>query len=150
MPGMRNRIAAALRAHPPDDPYLLPCRERVLPGDRIRCTVHARSDYGFSTGGKAVRIEGVVQTAVLDFLATVHITASDDAHAASPGSTVGLPMEELLEYGCMRMVSDDEEARMRIETDLRRDLARVTARVEHERRERERRRARGIDRGIGL
>ena len=150
MPGMRNRIATALQSAAPDDPYLLPCRERVLPGDRIRCTVRAGSDYGFSTGGKAVRIEGEVVAVAVHFLATVRITACADAHGPSPGTAMRLKMEELLEYGCMRMVSADEETRTRTETDLRRALARARERVAEERRDRDRRRARGIDRGIGL
>ena len=56
-PGMRDRIARALsplvqalRAESTsasvDGGYILPCRDRTLPGDRIRCTVHGRSGYG--------------------------------------------------------------------------------------------------------
>ena len=150
MPGMRNRIAAALHSAAPDDPYLLPCRDRVLPGDRIRCTVRAGSDYGFSTGGKAVCIEGEVVAAWADYLATVRITACADAHGPSPGTAMRLRMEELLEYGCMRMVSADEETRTRTEADIRRTLARARERTAEQLRERDRRRARGIDRGIGL
>ena len=72
MPGVRNRIAEALSpllralqaesaSASADGAYILPCRDRVLPGDRIRCTVHARSGYGFSTDGEKRLIEGEVE-----------------------------------------------------------------------------------------
>ena len=99
MPGVRNRIAQAfaplvralraeLKLASADSDYIVPCRERVLPGDRIRCTVHGRAGYGFSTGDEKVRIEGEVQDVRGHFLVSVRITACPHDRGPSPGSVV--------------------------------------------------------------
>ena len=134
MPGARNRIARALaplvralqaesRSASADGAYIVPCRDRVLPGDRIRCEVHGRSGYGFSTDGEKWRIEGEVRRVWSHFLVSVRITVRPHDRGPSPGSVVRLPMSELLEFGCVRMLSEDEEARARLEADARRDIA---------------------------
>ena len=122
-----------------------PCPDRVLPGDRIRCTVHGRSGYGFSTGGERWRIEGEV-VAVRSVLASVRITACPHDRGPRPGAVARIPMDELVELDCARMLSDDEEARARLEADLRRDSAEAEARVE--RRRLERRRGKDVDRTL--
>ena len=148
MPGARNRIAralaplvTALQAESTtalaDGPYILPCPDRVLPGDRIRCTVHGRSGYGFSTGGEKWRIEGEV-LAVRGFLVSVCITACPDDRGLRPGAVARIPIAELVELHCARMLRDDEEERARLEADIRRDLAEAEARVERQRLERDR------------
>ena len=158
MPGMRNRIAEALsplvrtlqgesESASTDGDYILPCRDRVLPGDRIRCTVHARSGYGFSTDGEKLLIEGEVQDVRSHFLVSVRITACPGDRGPSPGSAVLLPMRELLEFRCVRMVSEDEEARARLEADVRREIARLDESVARQLLERDRRRRRAIDYG---
>ena len=157
MPGMRNRIAEALSplaralqaestSASADGAYILPCRDRVLPGDRIRCTVHARSGYGFSTDGEKRLIEGEVQDVRSHFLVSVHITASPDERGPSPGSAVRLPVSELLEFGCVRMLSENEEARARIEADVRREIAEREELGARQLLERDRRHGRAIDR----
>ena len=153
MPGARNRIAralaplvAALQAESTsalaDGPYLLPCPDRVLTGDRIRCTVHGRSGYGFSTGGEKWRIEGEVLE-VRGFLVSVRITACPNDCGLRPGAVARIPIAELVELDCARRLSDDEEERARIEADLRRDIAETRARVE--RQHLERRRGKDVD-----
>ena len=146
MPGARNRIARALAplvtalqaestSALADGPYILPCPERVLPGDRIRCTVHGRSAYGFSTGGKKLPIEGEVLE-VRGYLVSVRITACPNDSGPSPGSVVRIPMSELVEFDCSRMLRDDEEERARLEADIRRDSARAKKRDEQKTRDR--------------
>ena len=153
MPGMRNRIARALaplaqalqaasKSASADGAYLLPCRDLVLAGDRIRCTVHGRSSYGLSTGGQRWRIEGEVQPFTSRLAVSVRITACPHERGPSPGSVVRLPMNELLEFDCMRMPSADEEVRDRLAAEVRRDIAEAEARVERQARERDRRRGR--------
>ena len=150
---VRNRIAealsplvTALQAESTtalaDGAYLLPCPDRVLPGDRIRCTVHGRSGYGFSTGGGKWRIEGEV-LAVRSVLASVRITACPHDRGLRPGDVARIPTSELVEFDCARMLCDDEEARARIEADTRRDRAEAGERVE--RRRLERRRSKDVD-----
>ena len=157
-PGARNRIARALsplvrtlqgesESASDDGAYILPCRDRVLPGDRIRCTVHARSGYGFSTDGEKLLIEGEVQDVRSHFLVSVRITACPGDRGPSPESAVLLPMRELLEFRCVRMVSEDEEARARLEADVRREIARLDESVARQLLERDRRRRRAIDYG---
>ena len=158
MPGMRNRIAEALSpllralqaestSASADGAYIVPCRDRVLPGDRIRCTVHARSGYGLSTDGEKRLIEGEVRRVTGHFLVSVHITASpDDDRGPSPGSAVRLPVSELLEFDCVRMLSENEEARARLEADVRRDIAEREELGARQLLERDRRRSRAIDR----
>ena len=147
MAGMRNRIAEALaplaqalaaesKSASTAGACLLPCRDRVLPGDRIRCTVHGRSGYGFSTDGEHWRIEGEVRDVTGHFLVSVRITACSHDRGPSPGATVRLPMSELLEFDCMRMLSGDEEARARIAEDVRRDIAEREEAVARQRLER--------------
>ena len=58
---------------------ILPCPDRVLPGDRIRCTVRGRSAYGFSTGGAKLPIEGEVLD-VRGYLVSMRITACPRDH----------------------------------------------------------------------
>ena len=146
MPGARNRIAralaplvAALQAESTtalaDGAYILPCPDRVLTGDRIRCTVRGRSAYGLSTGDEELPIEGEVLD-VRAFLVSVRITACPDGHETSPGSVERIPMSELVELDCSRMLRDDEEERARIEADIRRDIAEREERVERQRLER--------------
>ena len=157
MPGMRNRIAEALSplvralqaestSASADGACIVPCRDRVLPGDRIRCTVHARSGYGFSTDGEKLLIEGEVQDVRSHFLVSVRITACPDERGPSPESAVRLPMRELLEFGCVRMLSENEEARARLEADVRREFAESEKSVARQLLERDRRRGRAIDR----
>ena len=147
MPGARNRIAralaplvAALQAESTsalaDGPYILPCPDRVLPGDSIRCTVLGRSAYGFSTGGEKLPIEGEVLK-VRGSLVSVRITACPDDRGLRPGSVVRIPVSELVEFDCSRMLRDDEEERARLEADIRRDIAEAEERVERQRLERD-------------
>ena len=127
--------------------YIVPCRDRVLPGDRIRCTVHGRSGYGFSTDGQKRLIEGEVRHVGNHYWASVRITACPHDRGPSPGSDVFLPMNELLEFDCARMLRDDEEARARLEADVRREIARLDESVARQLLERDRRHGRDIDRG---
>ena len=161
MAGMRNRIAEALvplaralheHAHSavPDGPYLLPCRGLVLPGDRIRCTVHGRSGYGLSTGAERWRIEGEVQDYRSHAAVAVRLTACPPDRGLRPGSVVRLPMHELVEFDCLRMPSADEEARARREAEVRRKDAEVEESVARQLRERDLRRRRDIDRGLSM
>ena len=147
MPGARNRIARALAPliHAlqaesttalADGPYLLPCPDRVLPGDRIRCIVRGRSAYGFSTGGEKWRIEGEV-LAVRGYLVSMRITACPDDRGLHPGAVERIPIAELVEFDCARMPWEDEEERARLEADTRRDLAEAEERVERQRLERD-------------
>ena len=55
-------------------------------------------------------------------------------------------MSELLEFGCVRMLSENEEARARIEADIRREIAESEKSVARKLLERDRRRSRAIDR----
>ena len=137
MPGARNRIAralaplvAALQAEPTsalaNGPYILPCPDRVLPGDRIRCTVRGRSAHGLSTGGEKRPIEGEVLD-VRAFLVSVRITACPHGRGLRPGSVARIPMSELLELDCSRRLRGDEEERARREADIRREIARRKA-----------------------
>ena len=148
MPGARNRIAraraplvAALQAESTsaltDGAYILPCPDRVLPGDRIRCTVRGRSAYRRATGGGKLPIEGEV-LAVRGYLASVRITACPDDRGLRPGAVERIPMSELVEFDCLRMLRDDEDERARIEADTRRDIAEAEERVERQRLERDR------------
>ena len=158
MPGVRNRIAEALsplvralraelKLASADSDYIVPCRDRVLPGDRIRCTVHGRSGYGFSTDGEKRLIEGEVRHVGNHYWASVRITACPHDRGPSPGSEVFLPMNELLEFDCARMLRDDEDARARLEADVRREIARLDESVARQLLERDRRHGRDIDRG---
>ena len=158
MPGVRNRIAEALSplvralrdesmSASADSDYIVPCRDRVLPGDRIRCTVHGRSGYGFSTGDEKVRIEGEVQDVRGHFLVSMRITACPHDRGPSPGSEPLIPMSELLEFRCFRALWEDEEARARLEADVRRENARLDESVARQLLERDRRHGRDIDRG---
>ena len=108
--------------------------------------VHGRSGYGFSTGDEKVRIEGEVQDVRGHFLVSVRITACPDDRGPSPGSAVRLPMNELLEFDCARILRDDEDARARLAADDRREIARREALVAEQLLERDRRRGRAIDR----
>lgn len=151
MPGMRNRIAEALaplaRAFgAAEGAHILPCRDLVLAGDRIRCTVHGRSAFSLDTGGERWRIEGEVETVRHRSLVSVRIAACAHERGPEPGSVVRLTMDELLEFDCMRMPSADEDARARLEAQARREHAEAEERFA--RHERERRRARDIDRGM--
>ena len=148
MPGARNRIARALAplvtalqaestTAPADGAYILPCPDRVLPGDRIRCTVRGRSAYRRSTGGGKLPIEGEV-LAVRGYLVSVRITACPDDRGLRPGAVERIPMSELVEFDCARMLRDDEDERARIEADIRRDIAEAEERVERQRLERDR------------
>ena len=145
-PGARNRIAealsplvAALQAESTsalaDGAYILPCPDRVLPGDRIRCTVRGRSAYRRSTGDEELPIEGEV-LAVRGYLVSVRITACPDDRGLRPGAVERIPMSELVEFDCSRMLRDDEEERARLEADTRRDIAEAEERVERQRLER--------------
>ena len=120
MPGVRNRIAEALsplvrarqaesKSTSADGAYIVPCRDRVLPDDRIRCTVHGRSGYGFSTDGEKLLIEGEVRHVTgyghpSASLVSVRITARPDDRGPSPGSEPLIPMSEPLEFRCVRML----------------------------------------------
>ena len=145
MPGARNRIARALAplvtalqaestTASADGAYFLPCPDRVLPGDRIRCTVRGRSAYRFSTGGEEWLIEGEVLE-VRGYLVSVRITACPDDRRPRPGSVERIPMSELVEFDCSRMLSDDEDERARLAADVRHDIAKrkaLAARQSHE------------------
>ena len=148
MPGARNRIARALAplvtalqaesaTAPADGAYILPCPGRVLPGDRIRCTVRGRSAYRRSTGGGKLPIEGEV-LAVRGYLVSVRITACPDDRGLRPGAVERIPMSELVEFDCARRLRDDEDERARLEADTRRDIAEAEERVERQRLERDR------------
>ena len=155
MPGARNRIAraltplvAALQAESTtalaDGPYLLPCPERVLPGDRIRCTLRGHSAYRRSTGGGTLPIEGEVLD-VRGYLVSMRITACPHDRGLRPGAVERIPIAELVEFGCARMLSDDEDERARLEADIRRDIAEAGERVERQRLGRDLRPGRDID-----
>ena len=157
MPGARNRIAEALSplvtalqaestSALANGAYILPCPERVLPGDRIRCTVRGRSAYRRSTGDEELPIEGEVLE-VRGYLVSVRITACPHDRGLRPGSVARIPMGELVELDCARRLRDDEGERARRETDIRRNIAEREALVERHARERDRRWRRGREHG---
>ena len=81
------------------------------------------------------------------YWASVRITACPHDRGPSPGSDVFLPMNELLEFDCARMLRDDEDARARLEADVRREIAKLDESVARQLLERDRRHGRDIDRG---
>ena len=133
MPGARNRIAEPLRAlhgalaaervlDSADGAFIVPCRERVLSGDRIRCTVSGSAARGFLGLRENLRIEGEVERVLplSDEETAVRITACSDERGPKVGSDAWFPMRALLEYGCARMLREDEEERARDEERARR------------------------------
>ena len=113
--------------------------------------MHGRPPYGFSTDGEKRFIEGEVRHVTghghpSASLVSVRITACPDSRGPSPGSEPLIPMSELLEFDCVRMLWEDGEARARLEADVRREIAEREAMVARQSLERGRRRGRAIDR----
>ena len=164
MPGARSRIAQALvslhRALPagpepalPDAPYIVPCRGRVVSGDRIRWTVTPRSREEVGIGGDNPRLEAVVER-VFAFgdphfdLVDVRIGSCSSEHGPAPGSSEWLRMSTLFDGGCFRMPWDDEDERARTEA---REYGGLVDRASLERsRGRRRDHDRGEDHGINM
>ena len=78
-------------------------------------------------------------------LVSVRITECPDSRGPSPGAAVRLPMSELLEFDCVRMLWEDEEARARLAADVRREIARSEALVARQLLERDRDEDHGLE-----
>ena len=96
---------------------------------------------------RSAELSGAVERSANHYWASVRITACPHDRGPSPGSEVFLPMNELLEFDCARMLRDDEDARARLEADVRREIARLDESVARQLLERDRRHGRDIDRG---
>ena len=163
---MRNRVAAALTtlcgelaaagmldaaeaAHP------VPCRDRVLVGDRLRATVHGPRRTGYERGPK-IRIEGTVASVTAlgepaDDLVLVRISTASDASVPAGGAPQWYAMRDLLEYACRRAPWADEAERARLAAGDAREVAErqaVVARVHAQERTRDRHYERRRDRGL--
>ena len=139
IPGARNEYAEALWTvhgllelsgvlEPADAKFIVSCQGRVLTGDRIRSTVHGPTHYGYESRGEKMTIEGEVMGVVArgrsgDDLVSVRITASSGESGPEVGRSEWTPMRTLFEYGCARMVWEDEEERARLEETDRREIA---------------------------
>ena len=164
-PDLRHRVAAALTtlcrqlaaagvldaaeaAHP------VPCRDRVLVGDRVCATVHGPRRTSYERGPK-IRIEGTVQSVTAlgepaDDLVLVRLAAASDASVPAGGAPEWYPMRDLLEYACRRAPWTDEAERARLAARDAREAAErqaFAARVQAQERTRERHHAHRRDRG---
>ena len=127
MPGVRNRIAAALvslhRAmeSSTEAPRILPCRERVVAGDRVRWTVGDTAGRVYGIRGELPRLDCVVEAVLAHERpeyyesARLRIEASPDGTAPASRDAMQVPMETLLEHDCRRAPWADEDERARIE-----------------------------------
>ena len=152
MPGVRNRIARALvpvhRALQPgrapasaDADFILPCRDRVVTGDRIRWTMLHGESLRWRIEGDMPRLDGIVVEVELAMpmdgeAAKLRVEARSGERGPAPGETVWMHMDDLRHHDCVRAVWADEDERARIEARARREAA-----------ERERIRDHHIDRG---
>ena len=139
MPGARNELAESLRTvhgllelsgvlETADATFIVSCRDRVLTGDRIRCTVHGPPRYGYESRGEKLTIEGEVKGVASPGgpdhdLVLVQVTASSGESGPRVGSSEWMPMRTLFGYRCARMVWEDEEERARLEKIDRREIA---------------------------
>ena len=139
MAGPRNALPESVRTvhgllelegvlEPADARFIVPCRGRVLAGDRIRCQVHGPPRYGYESRGGKMTIEGEVKAVVPmgrsgDDLVDVQITACSGESGFEVGSGEWLTMRTLFGYGCARTVWEDEEERARLEEIDRREVA---------------------------
>ena len=155
MPGVRTRIARALvpvhralqSARAPasaDADFILPCRDRVVAGDRIRWTMLHGESLRWRIEGDMPRLDGIVVEVgpVMGMdgeVAKLRIEARSGERGPAPGETVWMHMDGLRDHDCVRAVWADEDERARIEARDRREAA-----------ERERIRDRHIDRGEDL
>ena len=131
----------------------MPCRDRVLVGDRIAATVHGPWVTGAERPPKRT-IEGEVASVLPlgapgEDLVLVRLTG-DSGGSVTAGASEWYPMRELLEHACRRAPWADEAERARLAADEAREVARREAAAARERtleqaraRRRERRRDRG-------
>ena len=161
-PDARNRIAASLAAlcgelacagvlDAAEAAHAVPCRDRVLVGDRVRATVHGPRRTGHERGPMR-RIEGTVESVAAlgepaDDLVLVRLSAASDGSVpAGAGAPQWYAMRDLLEYACHRAPWADEVERARLAARDAREVAErqaVVARVQAREQTRERRHDRG-------
>ena len=155
MPGARNRIARALvpvhralqsgRAPASADAgFILPCRDRVVTGDRIRWTMLHGESLRWRIEGDMPRLDGIVVEVgpVMPMdgeVAKLRVEARSGERGPAPGEMVWMHMDDLRQHDCVRAVWADEDERARIEARDRSEAA-----------ERERIRDRHMDRGEDL
>jgi len=165
MPGARAEVAESLRTvhgllelsgvlEPADARFIVPCLGRVLEGDRIRAVVHGPPRTGYESRGGKMTIEGEVAGVASpagpdDDLVLMRVTASSGESRPRVGGSEWLSMRTLFEYGCARMVWEDEDERARREAADRREVAERERMLEAAReRGRQRHHGRGEDRDI--
>ena len=168
VPAARNPVAAALASvcgrlaregvlDAAEAAHAVPCRARVLVGDRIAATVRGPWVTGAERGSKRT-IEGEVASVLPlgapgEDLVLVRLTGASGGAAPAHGSgerSQWYPMRELLEHACRRAPWADETERARLAADEAREVARREAAAARERtleQARQRRRARRRDRG---
>ena len=111
-----------------DARFIVPCRGRVLKGDRTRSTVHGPPRTGYESRGEKMTIEGEVKAVVPmgrsgDDLVDVRTTACSIESGFEVGSAEWLTMRTLFGYGCARTMWENEEERARLEEIDRREIA---------------------------
>ena len=131
VPGARSRIAAALSAlhhaagtatdaAPEGAKYAIPCRERVIAGDRILCKAHDRA-FLFRLDSRGTSLVDCVVEAVeadeedpsLD-TARLRIEAHRGSAGPERGDKVQVLLQTLFAHGCARAPWEDEDRRARM------------------------------------
>ena len=140
VPGARSRIAASLPAlqrtagtgtqfAPESAEYAIPCRERVIAGDRIRWKA---PDRAFLTGLDSADtpvLDCVVEAVEADEEdpsldpARLRIEARHGSDGPVPGDEVQVLLQSLFVHGCARKPWEDEDRRARIELQESREAA---------------------------
>ena len=139
MPGARDRIGRALvpvhhaiqsgRAPvSPDAHFVLPCHDRVVPGDRIRWTMPRREYYLWDIEGDMPRLDCIVEEVEPAKRSSgervgLHVEARSGESGPGPGEVVWMNMDDLFRHGCLRAEWIDEDERTRIEARARREAA---------------------------
>ena len=103
-----------------DTAFILPCHDRVLPGDRVRGTVGPRATRTVGTDAQTPWIEGVVEDVATigppaEHRVSIRVTACSGGFGFAPGNLTTLPMRNLFGGRIFRVLWDDEEERARIE-----------------------------------
>ena len=164
-PDLRHRVAAALTTlcgelatagvlDAAEAVHPVPCRDRVVVGDRLRATVHGPRRTGYERGPK-IRIEGTVASVTAlgepaDDLVLVRISTASDGSVPAGGAPQWYPMRDLLEYACRRAPWTDEAERARLAARDAHEVAErqaFAARVQAQERTRERHHEHRRDRG---
>ena len=155
MPGARSRIGQALvSVHhaleagqslaSAEGDFIVPCRGRVVPGDRIRWTM-PRGDYLlWRIEGDLPRLDCVVEEVKPargsdEEMVGLRVEARSGDSGPATGEVVWMYMKDLFRHECLRAVWANEDER-----------ARAVARARFEAAERERTRDRNLQRGEDL